>query len=260
MPIPLARTAALLLAAALFLPTVTASQDDPAAAAASAQADTDAALRAEQQSQQQRDAWETERVALEQRYRQARNDAAWLTRRVARERITLEALVDKKAELARRLIESERLTDSLEDTLSVLVDRLAATVAADLPFLGEERKQRLAFLRSELGDPDAPAADKLRRVLEAYIVEAGYGGTVEIASEPILVDGQEIWADVLRIGRLALFWRTPDTSRAGTFDQATGAWVQLDRGDHRSISRAMEMAARMRPVAVIGLPLGRIER
>lgn len=260
MPRTLARTGLLFVAAVLLFPVVTASQDDAADAAGAAERDTDAALRTEQQSQQQRDAWETERAALEQRYRQASNESEWLTGRVTRERVTLEALADKKSELERRLIESERLTDNLEDTLAVLVDRLEATVAADLPFLGEERADRLASLRLELGDPDSPAADKLRRVLEAYLVEAGYGGSVEVASERIVVDGTEIWADVLRVGRLALFWRTPDTSRAGTFDQAAGAWVELDRGDHRAIGRAMEMAARMRPVEVIGLPLGRIER
>ena len=88
------------------------------------------------------------------------------------------------------------------------------------------------------------------RVIKSYVK----------AAIQIVVDGTEIWADVLRVGRLALFWRTPDTSRAGSFDPAAGAWIELDRGDHRAISRAMEIAARMRPIEVIGLPLGRIER
>jgi len=115
-------------------------------------------------------------------------------------------------------------------------------------------------VRAALGDPDAPAAEKLRRVLEAHQVEAGYGGTVETISQRITVDGAELHADVLRLGRLALFWRTPDGTRAGHFDQGQGAWVESDRSARHAIGRAMEMAARMRPVAVIGLPLGRIER
>ena len=44
---------------------------------------------------------------------------------------------------------------------------LGAAVADDLPFLPSERRDRLAMLDRELGNPDAPAAEKLRRVLEA---------------------------------------------------------------------------------------------
>ncbi len=241
----------------LLLGSMGVAQDDPAAAA---RTDVDAALRTEQRGQQAREAWDTERTALEQRFRQARVDADWLAGWVERERTAVTALVAKRAELERRLIESVRLTESLEDTLAVLVDRLDTSVAADLPFLDGERSRRLASLRLVQGDPDASSAEKLRRVLEAYQVEAGYGGTVEMMSEPIDVDGRQVHADVLRLGRLALLWRTPDGSRAGVFDPGAGAWTELPRGDHHAIGRAMEMADRMRPVAVIGLPLGRIER
>jgi hypothetical protein len=248
--------AAVLLAGFLLAP---AAGQDPADAARQTREDVDASLATDQAAQERVEEWAAERSALQARHRQLENDLAFLERRVARERTTAEALAAKVAEYERRLVESERLTESLEDTLSVLVERLGAAVADDLPFLPSERRDRLAMLDRELGNPDAPAAEKLRRVLEAYQVEAGYGGTVEIATATLTHRGEEIRADVLRVGRLALFWTTPDHSRVGAWDPAAGDWRELQGGERRAVLRAMDMAARLRPVEVIGLPLGRIE-
>jgi predicted RNase H-like nuclease (RuvC/YqgF family) len=235
-----------------------AAGQDPGSDARSTREDVDAAVRTDQAAQEGVEAWAAERSALQARYRQLENDLGFLERRVARERTTTEALAAKVAEYERRLVESERLTESLEDTLSVLVERLADAVADDLPFLPAERRNRLELLERELGSPDTPAAEKLRRVLEAYQVEAGYGGTVEIDTATLTIQGEEVRADVLRVGRLALFWATPDRSRVGVWDPAAGEWTELGGGESRAVLRAMDMAARLRPVEVIGLPVGRI--
>lgn len=246
----------LLLAVAVGLGAATA-QEDPAAAT---RRHVDAAVTADQQSQQDRATWETERRTLRSAHDRLQDEVARRERAVAREAAAVDALEAKAAELRRRLVEADRLTDSLEDTLAVLLERLEETVAADLPFLADERGRRLESVRSELGHPDTPAAEKLRRLLEAYQIEASYGGTVELATGVIDLDGRELHAEILRVGRLALFWRTPDGSTSGAWDQATDAWVRLDRRHHRTLGHAFDMAARRRAVEVIGLPIGRIER
>ena len=53
---------------------------------------------------------------------------------------------------------------------------------------------------------------------------------------------------------------TPDGERAGTFDEASWEWVELPEKYHRDIYEAMDMAARIRPVEMTELPLGRISR
>jgi hypothetical protein len=244
------------------LPAVLTGQEPdkiPEKAAEQTRQDLDASLRADRQAQQETESWAAERTTLEARSRQLDGEVAHLERRLARETTTVDALEAKVVEFERRLVESARLTESLEDTLSVLVERLDLAVARDLPFLPAERKARLAALHLELGDPDSPAAEKLRRVLEAYQVEADFGGTVELVTGAVDVGGEEVRADILRLGRLALFWSTPDRSRVGAWAPAEKAWVELPRGDHRSVLQAMDMAARTRPIEVIGLPLGRIE-
>lgn len=210
------------------------------------------------QTQQQLDQWSGDRENLEVRYRTAKANIAYLNERLIRQEEKAQALDDAVAELNRRLDESGNLKAVIQDTLSAVLTRLETAVARDLPFLPEERETRLAGLRRELAEPGTDAGEKLRRLLEALMVEAQYGETVEVTPRTVAIGGEEIHADVLRIGRLALFWRSPDGSRVGTWDPAVGAWTELD-GGARTIGRAMEMATRMRPVELIALPLGRID-
>ena len=136
--------------------------------------------------------------------------------------------------------------------------RLEESVATSLPFLPAERELRLASLSSELVRPDVASGEKLRRLMEALQVEASYGASVEVYQDQISLAGVDLNADVLRLGRVALFWSTPDGSRVGTYDQATNQWTELSDGENRTIAMAMEMATRQRPMELIAMPLGRI--
>ncbi len=216
------------------------------------------AIATRQSSQQENENWSAEKAALVARYRAAKINVAWLTDRQTEERARVTAIDDRIAELGRRLSESERLERSMQDTLMVIFERLEDSVAASLPFLPTERQLRLQSLDAELVRPDVASGEKLRRLLEALQVEAGYGASVEVYQDQITLEGTELHADILRLGRVALFWRTPDGDRVGTYDQATGQWAELPGGEKRTIAMAMEMATRQRPMEIIALPLGRI--
>ena len=211
-------------------------------------------------TQQELDDWAAERQSLETRYRTAQANITYLEERLARQQEKAEALDDKVGELERRLRESGRLKAVIQDSMNVVLSRLEAVVARDLPFLPRERSARLAGLRRELAEPDLGAAEKLRLLLEALLVEAQYGETVEVTPMDLELGGTEISVDVLRIGRLALFWRTPDGSQVGSWDPVTRSWNVLPDKYRRRIGQAMEIASRMRPVELVALPLGRIER
>ena len=209
-------------------------------------------------SQQQLDDWAGERGALQTRLAAARAQVAYLEERVALERERAEQLEARGDELARRLEESGRLESSLEDTLLVILRNLELAVAADLPFLPGERATRLTTVRRELSDPTADAAEKLRRVLEAVLIEARYGGTLEVYQDRITVVDEELTCDLLYVGRLGLFWLTPDLARGGAWDPAAGTFVALDGAALQAVRRAADMATRRRPAGVLALPLGRI--
>jgi hypothetical protein len=211
-------------------------------------------------TQELKDEWSEERTALENRYRVAQANVAWLNERIVVEEQRASALDDRVAELNRRLDESGRLNAVIQDSLVAVLSRLERVVTADLPFLKQEREQRLASLRQELAKPEVPSAEKLRRLLEGLLVEAQYGESVEVSQEKIMVDGVEKFVDMLRVGRLTMFWRTPDGAQIGTWDPVSATYVPLSGSYSRTLQKAMEMATRMRPVQLLSLPLGRIER
>jgi len=212
----------------------------------------------QRQIKSKQDGWAAERAELIARYRTATAHVEYLENRKTlqeKEALALEAAV---AEIERRLQESDRLNASLEDTLSAIVMRLETWIDHDVPFLPEERVHRVNAVKDEMAKPDVNGAEKLRRVLEALQVEAQYGETVEVHTGQIEVGGEKVFVDLLRIGRVSVFWRTPDGKRVGEFDRGTGQWVELPRKYSRTIGLALEMASRMRPVEIISLPLGRI--
>lgn len=211
-------------------------------------------------TQQNLDEWATEREQLEARYRTAQLNIFYLKDRLSVAESRADLLYSQVAEFERRLAEAGRLKSTINDTMQVVLSRLEDVVAADQPFLREERRKRLDDLRTVMVDGEIIEAEKLRRLLEALLIEAKYGETIEVTQESIDLDGSEVFVDLLRVGRMSLFFMTPDKTLAGTFDPAEQKFVELPSDHYRRIDKAMEMAANMRPVELISLPLGRIER
>lgn len=205
-----------------------------------------------------RDEWAAEQARLLTRLRAAESAVGRLDKQATSAEARLAALTARTDELQRRLEESTRLEGSLQDTLDALLERLRGWAAADLPFLPAERAARLAGLTDELARPETAPSEKLRRLLEALQIEAMYGGSVEVYPDRIVVEGDSLYADILRVGRLSLFWSTPDGARAGEYARDLDAWIELSATQRRAIQRGIEMANRQRPMELITLPLGRI--
>ena len=244
------------LAVALLLASATLAQDTPTAD--DLKTTVNQAVDNRQATQQQKNDWADEKAELVQRFRTAQANVQWLAERKAADTARAESLEAVISELERRLDEADRLESSIQDTLMSMLGQLDLLVGQGLPFLAEERTVRLELVKAELVRPDVDPAEKLRRLLEVMQIEAGYASSIEVYQDEITVDGQKMFADILRLGRLDLFWRTPDGSRVGRYDRASGQWIALPGSDKRSVGLAMEMATRMRPFEVIEMPLGRI--
>ncbi|MDY0110904.1 MAG: DUF3450 domain-containing protein [Candidatus Krumholzibacteria bacterium] len=261
--LPVLYLAPIMVAAAIAAAQQPASQtprppratDDPAARITETATE---ALAIDRAAQARLDDWAAERADLQARWDAARAQVQYLEERTVLQRQRVEALAAAGDELARRLEESRRLETSLEDTLLAILGRLDAAVARDLPFLAAERARRLEAVRADLSDPGATPADKLRRVLEAVLIEARYGGACEIYQDRIEVGGEELTCDLLFVGRLGLFWLTPDAVRGGIWDAGERAFVERFGRELDVVRRAAEIAARRRPADVQLLPLGRV--
>jgi hypothetical protein len=171
----------------------------------------------------------------------------------------LAACTARVAEVERKTIETARVRSLMQSTLESIVSRLAAFIRTDLPFSAPERSRRLAELKALLSRSDEPLAEKCRRTLEALQVEVDYGRSFQVSEETISLRDRPVAVDVVRAGRLALFFRTPDGQTVGWYDRAAEKWQPLPAKYERSINQAAEMALHRRPMDFVKLPIGRIE-
>ncbi|WP_203529533.1 DUF3450 domain-containing protein [Pseudodesulfovibrio sp. JC047] len=160
------------------------------------------------------------------------------------------------AELERRKEEAKRICMELEPFLETVVGSLDEFVANDLPFLPEERQQRLRFLHSSLDDYRLSLGEKLRRVFEALLIEMEYGRNVSTTSRELMLDGTPTQVSIFRLGRTALFYQAIDGSVAGVWNTASQSWEPLEQDFARTLRRARDMAERKRAVQLLELPMG----
>jgi len=123
-----------------------------------------------------------------------------------------------------------------------MIDRLESFIASDSPFLMNERSQRVRGLRDLLDRADVTVAEKYRRVLEAYQVELDYGRTIETYQDELEVAGSRRIVDILRVGRIGLYYQTLNGSDSGYWDRAAGDWMPLDGGDRLAIRQGLRVA------------------
>ncbi|APX93572.1 hypothetical protein BWR19_11860 [Halomonas sp. 1513] len=142
--------------------------------------------------------------------------------------------------------------ETLAPLLRRLVEDLDAWVEADLPFLRDERRARVANLERSLVDGDLEAAERLDRVLAAWRAELDYGRELD-AWRGMLDERHEV--DFLRWGRVGLYYLTPDASDAAVWQAADGEWQRLDDADRRQLRDALRIVREQRAPALLTLPL-----
>lgn len=217
-------------------------------------------IRIRQSTQEDEERWRIDKEKLLARYDGLTESKQQLSERQA----TLEERVgNAKARIAvkeKELADSERLQQEISPLIHSLTVELKDFVDGDLPFLAEERATRLERLVELRDDPEVAVSEKFRKVLEALLVEAEYGNTIEVTRETIALDGKDTLVDIFRLGRVALFYQTLDQKSSGYYDVAAKAWKPLAREYNRDLTTAMEIGAKRRPAELLALPLGRLQR
>ena len=157
----------------------------------------------------------------------------------------LQAQVNDQNDQLDELREAIDQVSVIERQMLPLMTRMIASlelfIEADMPFLLEERRERVAFLKDLVNRADVTAAEQFRNVMDAWQREMGdYGSSSEVYAQQIDVDGQQREVRILRIGRIALLYLTPDGTQAGAWDQNQGQWVTLDAAYNDEISAGIE--------------------
>ena len=137
-----------------------------------------------------------------------------------------------------------------------MIDSLEQFVGLDVPFLMEERKERIAFLRSSIDRSDLSVAEKFRQVLEAYKIENEFGRKVTAYKGSLSIDGVERDVNFFQVGRIALLYQTTDTEISGVWDKAGGEYIQLDKGEYRNaILKGLRIARKQASIDILKLPI-----
>ena len=136
-----------------------------------------------------------------------------------------------------------------------MIDGLAQFIALDVPFLMQERNDRLADLQAMMDKANVAPSEKFRRVMEAYQVEMDYGRTIEAYSGFQSINGNDSDVDFLRIGRTALLYQTRDGSAQGLWNKQTQQWDELDSSYRTQITKGLRMARKQLAPDLIMVPV-----
>ena len=136
-----------------------------------------------------------------------------------------------------------------------MIAALEELIAADVPFLADERAVRLAGLRETMDRSDVAVSEKFRRILEAYQIEIDYGKTIEAYSGNIDIYGAEQAVNFLRIGRVALIYQSRDKNLMGVWNIDTKDWDELDSSYQIAVTKGMRMAQKQLAPDMITVPV-----
>ncbi|MBV8062681.1 MAG: DUF3450 family protein, partial [Nevskia sp.] len=136
-----------------------------------------------------------------------------------------------------------------------MIDSLDKFVGLDLPFLQQERHERVAALRRLMTDAATPQAEKYRRVLEAFRIEADYGAS--LGAERLQLDaanGNRV-VDVLRLGRVALYSLSLDGHEAALWEPQARQWRGIAGRYRGAIREGLKIARETAAPEVLELPV-----
>jgi hypothetical protein len=143
---------------------------------------------------------------------------------------------DAIASYNQQLIDIETTQREVMPMMQRMLDQIDRFVQIDVPFLMEERRDRIQKLRDMMGKADVAISEKYRRIVEAYQIELDFGRTLESYEGKLQGDPAGRTVRFLRMGRVALMYQTLDGEETGYWDSDKKGWV-VDN-DYREAMKA----------------------
>ena len=135
-----------------------------------------------------------------------------------------------------------------------MIDGLEQSISLDVPFLMEERTKRIDDLKSIMERSDVTVAEKFRKVMEAYQIENDYGTSSEYYTESLTIDGATRSFNMLRIGRIGLFFQSDDTKITGRWNNDTRQY-EIDNSARNEVRKGLRMARQLIAPELIIVPV-----
>jgi len=135
-----------------------------------------------------------------------------------------------------------------------MIDGLEQSISLDVPFLMAERTERVTGLKEIMERSDVTVAEKFRKVMEAYQIENDYGNSTEFYTESLTIDGATRSFNMLRIGRIGLFFQSDDTKITGRWNNDARQW-EIDNSARNEVRKGLRMARQLIAPELIVVPV-----
>lgn len=176
----------------------------------------------------------------------------------------VERLIRSQEEEMRSIEEQLEEVEVVEQEIVPLMIRMLESlerfVELDMPFLPEERADRIERLWNTMDRSDVTVAEKYRNVMEAYQIEAEYGRSMQAYRGTLEVDGEARDVDFLRVGRMMLAYQTLDREETGFWNPVTKQWESLPASYGSSINEGLRIAREQAASDILHLPVPAPER
>ncbi len=170
-----------------------------------------------------------------------------------------ERLVNSQNQELRELDESIDNVTVIERQMGPLIERMIMNlekfIELDIPFLMDERTERIDFLKDMFDRADVSVAEKFSQVLQSYQVENTYGSSLDVYTETIELDGVERQVEMLKWGRVALVFQTLDGEVTGVWDNINKQWQILDDDFRLGVRNGFRIAKRTQTADFVHLPI-----
>ena len=173
----------------------------------------------------------------------------------AQKRIQIQAQLDLMDKYDEQLVQVVIMQRQIPPLAQRMLDGLEKYVNLDTPFHIRERTDRLKLVRDSLSNPKVTASEQVRQILEAFNIEAEYGRKLDAYEETIVIDGTEIVVNILRVGRLGMFYQTKDGRDTGYWDPDTQTWEEISGSYRTQIRDGIRMAKKEAPIDMLMLPV-----
>ena len=135
------------------------------------------------------------------------------------------------------------------------IETLDRFIDLDVPFLLEERKDRVNRLRVIMNESDITVSEKFRQIMDAYQIETSFGSDIEAYTGFLDINGESRQVDFLRIGRTSLTYQTPDQKETGFWNKQTQQWENLPRKYTDYVKEGLRIAKKQITPDLIQLPV-----
>jgi hypothetical protein len=161
---------------------------------------------------------------------------------------------DAIASYNQQLVEIETTQRDVMPMMQRMLDQIDRFVQLDIPFLLENRRERIQKLKDVMGKADVAISEKYRRIVEAYQIEMDFGRTLEAYEGKLEGDSEGRTVRFLRVGRIALLYQTIDGEETGYWDKEKKQFVK-DNTYRTAVKKGFAVATKQGAPELIQAPV-----